>query len=115
MKYYKPYNPSDYYYDPHNPNKHVEGLYWKVQSQWKRNRPLCGAKCRDGHPCQAKVAVDPKSNKPINGRCRMHGGLSKGPKTAEGKARSREAARLGMLKYWINRKALSKLETPLNS
>jgi hypothetical protein len=41
---------------------------------------LCLAKTRRGTPCQKP---------PLNGktRCRLHGGLSTGPKTHEGKAR----------------------------
>ena len=43
----------------------------------------CGAKTRSGAPCR---------NLPMkNGRCRMHGGASTGPKTAAGLARSRSA------------------------
>lgn len=101
---YKPYNPEDYYYDPYNPNKHIEGLFGKAQSQWKKDRLLCGAKCRSGNPCQAKVVVDSKTSQPINGRCRMHGGLSTGAKTQEGKDRSKEAARRGMLAYWAKKR-----------
>ncbi len=50
----------------------------------KRERLKCGAKCRDGHACQAS---------PVAGRrrCRMHGGASTGPKTPEGRQRIREA------------------------
>lgn len=42
---------------------------------------LCGAKARSngGKPC-GQLAL-------ANGRCRFHGGLSTGPKTAEGRAR----------------------------
>ena len=50
-------------------------------------QPLfCGAMTRKGLPCVAK---------PIGGssRCRNHGGLSTGPKSAEGKARIAAAAR----------------------
>jgi hypothetical protein len=43
------------------------------------NAPRCGAKTRAGTPC--KAAAMP------NGRCRMHGGPSTGPRTKEGKAR----------------------------
>ena len=40
---------------------------------------LCNAKTRSGRPCRAlKLA---------HGRCKWHGGLSTGPRTAEGKAR----------------------------
>ncbi|QDA56019.1 hypothetical protein FHQ07_01135 [Thermomonas aquatica] len=47
----------------------------------KRDRPLCGAKTRKGFPCVRKVV-------PGKARCPNHGGLSTGPKTAEGKARA---------------------------
>lgn len=48
----------------------------------KKYRPRCGADARStGKPCQMKALA--------NGRCRLHGGLSTGPKTEEGKARSR--------------------------
>ena len=43
----------------------------------------CGAKTRRGTGCQCPAMA--------NGRCRMHGGLSTGPKTAEGLARIRRA------------------------
>jgi hypothetical protein len=45
--------------------------------------PRCGAKNRAGCPCRAPAMK--------NGRCRMHGGASTGPKTAEGRARIRAA------------------------
>ena len=79
---------------------------WKRKSRLKKNRLLCGARCRDGHSCKAKVVVHPKTDKPINGRCRMHGGLSSGAKTQEGKERCREAAKRGMIEYWKRRKCL---------
>lgn len=41
----------------------------------------CGAKTRAGTPCKLKSVYS-------NGRCHLHGGLSTGPKTAAGKARS---------------------------
>jgi hypothetical protein len=43
----------------------------------------CGAKTRRGSPCQCPAMP--------NGRCRIHGGLSTGPKTAEGIERIRRA------------------------
>jgi hypothetical protein len=55
-------------------------------------RPKCGARCRDGHPCQARTVWDAHHDRPRNGRCRMHGGLSTGPRTEEGKRRSRDGA-----------------------
>ena len=47
------------------------------------NAPRCGAKTRRGTPCKAPAMV--------NGRCRMHGGKSTGPRTPEGLERSRKA------------------------
>lgn len=46
--------------------------------------PRCGAKRRDGGRCRGPAMP--------NGRCRMHGGLSTGPRTPEGLERSRKAA-----------------------
>lgn len=43
----------------------------------------CGAKTRRGTVCQCPGMA--------NGRCRLHGGLSTGPKTAEGIERIRRA------------------------
>jgi hypothetical protein len=43
----------------------------------------CGAKTRRGTPCQCPAMA--------NGRCRLHGGLSTGPKTADGIERIRRA------------------------
>src|SRR5215831_13673653 len=45
--------------------------------------PRCGARTRRGTPCQCPAMR--------NGRCRLHGGLSTGPKTAEGIERIRRA------------------------
>ena len=47
------------------------------------NAPRCGAKTRKGTPCRAPAMK--------NGRCRMHGGKSTGPRTPEGLERSRKA------------------------
>ena len=44
---------------------------------------LCGARTRAGHPCRGAAMP--------NGRCRMHGGPSTGPRTPEGLARLRAA------------------------
>ena len=43
----------------------------------------CEAKTRRGTPCQCRAMP--------NGRCRLHGGLSTGPKTAAGIERIRQA------------------------
>lgn len=47
----------------------------------KRDRPLCGAKTRQGGSCNRRAM-------PGKGRCPNHGGLATGPRTVEGKARS---------------------------
>ena len=44
--------------------------------------PRCGAR-RDGEPCRGAAMA--------NGRCRMHGGPSTGPRTPEGLERSRRS------------------------
>jgi hypothetical protein len=45
--------------------------------------PRCGARTRRGTACRAPAMP--------NGRCRLHGGLSTGPRTPEGLERSRRA------------------------
>lgn len=46
----------------------------------------CGARTRKGAPCKAKAL-------PGKTRCKFHGGMSTGPKTAEGRQRIAEAQR----------------------
>lgn len=53
----------------------------------KHSRPECGARTRSGLPCKTKVIPGKK-------RCRLHGGLSTGPKTELGRNRIAEAQRL---------------------
>ena len=60
-------------------------VFW-VGRVRKVNRAVCGAKTRAGVPCKARCVSD-------RGRCRLHGGLSSGPKTAEGRERIRESNR----------------------
>ncbi len=45
----------------------------------------CQAPRRRSVPGAARVGQPPRS--PVNGRCRVHGGLSTGPKTEEGRRR----------------------------
>ncbi len=45
--------------------------------------PRCGARTRKGKPCQQPAMA--------NGRCRMHGGRSTGPRTPEGIERIRQS------------------------
>ena len=61
---------------------HAHG--WKAHMALAYAAPRCGAKRRyDGRPCQGPAMA--------NGRCRMHGGASTGPRTAAGLERSRKA------------------------
>ena len=48
-----------------------------------RTAPRCGARTRAHTPCKGPAMP--------NGRCRMHGGTSTGPRTPEGLARIRAA------------------------
>ncbi|WP_369821000.1 HGGxSTG domain-containing protein [Novosphingobium sp. CCH12-A3] len=52
-------------------------------------RLICGARTRTGTPCKRRDLYR-------SGRCKLHGGLSTGPKTLEGKARS--ATNAGQIK-----------------
>ena len=63
-------------------------------------RPRCRAKTRRGSPCQAPAVWNKVNDRPINGRCKLHGGLSTGPKTDEGRRRSAQASRDGLKRYW---------------
>ena len=65
----------------------------------------CGAKARTNNhkPCRQPAMA--------NGRCRLHGGLSTGPKTSEGKQRAREA----VLKHGFYTKACIKERRELRS
>ena len=59
-------------------NNLEKGILWRFGPDWPGQR--CGAKTRRGTACQKP---------PLAGKtkCRLHGGLSTGPRTAEGKAR----------------------------
>jgi hypothetical protein len=54
-----------------------------------RQKIKCGARTRRGAPCQCKAIRTKRGAM----RCRLHGGLSSGPKTIEGRARISEAMR----------------------
>ena len=58
------------------------GVEWRFGADWPGQR--CGAKTRKGTEFQRPA------NK-RNGRCRVHGGASTGPRTEEGRARISEA------------------------
>ena len=54
------------------------GTEWRFGPDWPGQR--CGAKTRRGTACQRPA-------KKKNGRCRLHGGASMGPRTKEGLAK----------------------------
>jgi hypothetical protein len=56
---------------------------WRAHLGKAQATPRCGAKRRDGVSCTSPVMK--------NGRCRMHGGKSTGPRTPEGLERARRA------------------------
>lgn len=63
-----------------------------------KRHPRCGARTRSGRRCRRYVAVDPWTKK-LRKRCRNHGGLSTGPKFADGKERSLAAANAGLARW----------------
>ena len=66
-----------------NREKLIEaGRHMRFGPQWSGQR--CLAKTRQGTSCQNPAVTD-------RNRCRMHGGRSTGPRTAEGKARAAAA------------------------
>ncbi|GLQ45670.1 hypothetical protein GCM10007862_07210 [Dyella lipolytica] len=85
--------------------------YWKIlrkkpnsgPGETKRGIPadyagddprLCNARTKSGRPCRALGLA--------NGRCKWHGGMSTGPKTAEGKAAVTQNFReRRKLKNWV--------------
>ena len=52
---------------------------WRTTLPLAQACPRCGARTRKHQPCKSPAMP--------NGRCRMHGGASTGPRTAEGLAR----------------------------
>lgn len=56
---------------------------WRITLPLAQVCPRCGARTRSGGSCKAPAMP--------NGRCRMHGGKSTGPRTPEGLERIRRA------------------------
>jgi ribosomal protein L32 len=56
---------------------------WRLTLPLAQSCPRCGARTRSGAKCRAPAMS--------NGRCRMHGGKSTGPRTSEGLERMRRA------------------------
>jgi hypothetical protein len=59
---------------------------------------ICGAKNRRGLPCHCKLLYR-------NGRCRFHGGLSTGPRTAAGLQRTVSALKAGYAAWMASKRA----------
>lgn len=53
-----------------------------------QGRIRCGARCRNGEPCKAPGIGH-------GNRCKLHGGKSTGPRTAEGRQRALDALARG--------------------
>lgn len=51
----------------------------------RKTRGTCNAKTRRGTYCQAPPVWNKSKDIARNGRCKLHGGLSTGPKTEAGK------------------------------
>ncbi|WP_269153123.1 HGGxSTG domain-containing protein [Methylobacterium crusticola] len=60
---------------------HASG--WEAALAAAHAAPRCGAQTRSGSACRAGAVA--------NGRCRIHGGASTGPRTPEGLERSRRS------------------------
>jgi hypothetical protein len=56
---------------------------WRLTLPLAQSCPRCDARTRSGAKCRAPAMS--------NGRCRMHGGKSTGPRTSEGLERMRRA------------------------
>jgi hypothetical protein len=63
----------------------------RLRGSCVRKKNFCGARTRRGTACLCMALS--------NGRCRLHGGLSTGPRTGEGRRRSLEALRQGWLRW----------------
>lgn len=59
----------------------------------RAKRGQCGALTRQRTLCQAPPVWDKATDEAVNGRCKLHGGLSTGPKTSNGKEAIRQSNR----------------------
>lgn len=67
-----------------------------------RRKKLCGALTRRRTFCRCKALP--------NGRCKLHGGLSTGPRTVEGKARSLAAMQAGYRRWKAEQETANRLQ-----
>ncbi len=61
-------------------------LLAEMPKEPRTNRVACNAMTRKGIPCKAPAVWDKIKNEPKNGRCKLHGGMSTGPRTEKGRA-----------------------------
>lgn len=59
----------------------------------RKNRGICGAKTRKVTSCNAPPVWNKMADKPKNGRCKLHGGMSTGARTESGREAIRESNR----------------------
>ncbi len=71
----------------------------------KKDRGFCGAKTRMATPCKAPPVWDRAADKAINGRCKLHGGKSTGPRTEAGREAIRNSNRRRKAKLEITESA----------
>ena len=83
----------------------------KIKGIPRAERPRCGARTRAGDACRAQALLN-KAGQPS--RCRMHGGLSTGPRSEKGKATNRRRAKAQMLDRWAALRAAGKTAVELS-
>ncbi len=83
----------------------------KIKGLPRTERLRCGAATRSGGRCQAQALLN-TAGQP--GRCRMHGGLSTGPRNRKGKDTNRRCAKVQMLKRWAALRAAGKTAVELS-
>ena len=67
-----------------SPDNPTRSSHWRIGLALAQACPRCGARTRRGTPCRGLAVRNRR-------RCRMHGGLSTGPRTADGLERMRAA------------------------
>ena len=64
----------------------MTGVYiGRICKMPKKKRGTCGARTRRNTSCQAPPVWNKVQDKARNGRCKLHGGFSTGPRTEAGK------------------------------
>jgi hypothetical protein len=67
-------------------DRQLKKMRAKAHKGRRSDRPRCGARRRDGGECAMRAVCDRLTGRPLRGgRCRLHGGLSTGPRTRAGR------------------------------